>query len=132
MFFGNCFMLYSNADPTGITVTLTGGNGIFKKYIYFTSDESTTDKLQINTSNDTITVVYSDSAPAGNKYDSSTWATGYSSLSLGVKYYYSYNDDAIINLYDSDLCYYDYEAQQYTGDAYVYATITTLFQILQV
>ena len=63
----------STSDPIGITITLYFRQTVYKAAVGFTSGASGDNKIQV-ADGDTITVIYDQECPAGQKTDTAIWS----------------------------------------------------------
>jgi len=120
-------LLTSTSDPSGITVTLneTTENGVYQRYFRITPTGTSGSNCIKAISGDHIYVTYNEVSPAGTRTDIALYTPISGSVSFGDTTYYGLLDKAIINVYDWDLTYYDYDSYVYGGPESVDITVVS-------
>jgi hypothetical protein len=92
----------STADQLGITLKLTGKNGVYTGSLAFTTDASSGNAIQVS-NNCLVTVTYKDAFPAGTKTQTLFWKAGTMSVKLDNTSYKAIYKPMVITVTDTNI-----------------------------
>jgi hypothetical protein len=90
------------ADQLGITLKLTGKNGVYTGSLAFTTDASSGNAIQVS-NNCLVTVTYKDAFPAGTKTQTLFWKAGTMSVKLDNTSYKAIYKPMVITVTDTNI-----------------------------
>jgi len=92
----------SSLDAIGITVMLTGTNGVFTGKLYFTTSASNDTAIQVS-HNSLVTIKYADKKPAADRIATVIWKGSAGTLTLDKEAYTSIATPMVITVEDVDV-----------------------------